>query len=88
MRIVMMMMLWMMKTMMMMRRRHFLGLFVVTCQTRQLLRSNRKNSVAVSCNENISNGYPLVPRCRVILEHLPDKRSLLIVRNAKITSVL
>ena len=66
--------------------RYCLGLFVVTCQTRQLLRSNRKNSVAASCNLNISNGHPLVPRCRVILEHLPGKRLLLIVRGAKITS--
>ena len=44
--------------------------------------------MVVSCNENISNGHPLVPRCRVILEHLPGKRSLLVVRDAKITSVL
>ena len=75
----------MMKTMMMI---HFLGLFAVTCQTRQLLRSNRKNSVAVSRNLNVSNGHPLVPRCRVILKHLPGKRLLLIIRDAKITSDL
>ena len=67
---------------------HFLGLFAITCQTRQLLRSNRKNSVVSSRNLNVSNGHPLVPRCRVILEHLPGKRSLLVVRDAKITSAL
>ena len=78
----------MMKTMMRRKIRHFLGLFVVTCQTRQLLRSDRKNSVAVSCSLNVSNGHPLVPRCRVILEHLPGKRSLLVTRDAKITSEL
>ena len=61
----------------------FLGLFLVTCQTRQLLGSDRKNSVAPSSNLNISNDHPLVPRCRVILEHLPGKRSLLVIRNAK-----
>jgi len=61
---------------------------MVTCQTRQLLRSDRKNSVLSSFNFNISNGHPLVPRCRVILEHLPGKRLLLVVRDAKITSDL
>ena len=73
---------------MMMKRRLFPGLFDVTCQTRQLLRSNRKNSRAASCNLNVSNSHPLVPRCRVILKHLPDKRLLLVVRDAKITSDL
>ena len=68
--------------------RYCLGLFVVTCQTRQLLRSDRKSSVVGSSNLYISNGHPLVPRCRVILEHLPGKRSLLIVRDAKVTSDL
>ena len=85
--LVMMMMLWMMKTMMMMMTT-LLRLFAVTCQTRQLLRSDRKNSVAVSSNLNVSNSHPLVPRCRVILEHLPGKRLLLVTRVAKITSDL
>ena len=67
--------------------RYCLGLFVVTCQTRQLLRSNRKNSVAASCNLNVSNGHPLVPRRRGILKHLPGKISV-VVRDAKITSDL
>ena len=37
------------------------------------MRSKRKNSVVGSCNENIANGHPLVPRCWVILKHLPGK---------------
>ena len=40
------------------------------------MRSKRKNSVGGSCNENIANGHPLVPRCWVILKHLPGKTCL------------
>ena len=57
-------------------------LFDVTCQTRQLLRSNRKSSVVGSCNENISNDHPPVPWLRMIFKYLPDKRSLVLI-NAK-----
>ena len=37
------------------------------------MRSNRKNSVANSCNENISNSHPLVPWLRMVLKYLPGK---------------
>ena len=40
------------------------------------MRSNRKNSVLGSCNENIANSHPLVPRCWVILKHLQGKTLL------------
>ena len=40
------------------------------------MRSKRKNSVVGSCNENIANVHPLVPRCWVILKHLPGKTCL------------
>ena len=44
------------------------------------MRSKRKNSVGTSCNENIANSHPLVPRCWVILKHLPDKTCLEMLR--------
>ena len=37
------------------------------------MRSNGKNSVANSCNQNISNSHPLVPWLRMVLKYLPGK---------------
>ena len=44
------------------------------------MRSKRKNSVSASCNENIANSHPLVPRCWVILKHLQGKTCLEMLR--------
>ena len=40
-----------------------------------------------SWSEHVSSGNPLVPRCRVILEHLQRERSA-VTRDSKVTSVL